>query len=305
MRQVLVQGRRANNGSYYVHIGDLSWWLYYVEPGTNPWQYVYLWDGAHPGSDLSGWALLSPEWRTFDVFIHPALRGSLLAWQMYDWAEAQIATIVRRQGQSEIRTMWVAAKDDLLVGYLERRGFNRSKEFTIQYRRRLGGAVAAPELPKGFYVRRMAGERELGSRAAASRAAFDSDMPEDRYQERYRGFMHSPVYRPELDIVAIAPDGEVASFCNGWLDFSNRVGLFEPVGTHPAHQRLGLGKAVLAESMRRMMAYGMREVIVCAEHDNLAAQRLYQSAGFQQEHRLHTFYKRITDHQSILSKSRP
>ncbi|MGW8252103.1 MAG: GNAT family N-acetyltransferase [Anaerolineales bacterium] len=303
MRQVLIQGRRVNNGSYYVHVGDLSWWMYYVEPGANPWQHVYLWDGARPGDDLRGWALLSPEWRTLDVFVHPALRGSLFAWHIYDWAEEQIAAIVRRQGQSEIRTMWVAARDDLLVGHLERRGFARSPEYMIQYRRGLEGAVPAPELPEGYYVRRMAGERELVSRAAASRAAFDSELLEDRYQARYLAFMQSPVYRPELDIVAITPDGQVASFCNGWLDFSNRVGLFEPVGTHPAYQRLGLGKAVLAEGMRRMMAYGMREVIVSAGHDNPAAQRLYQSAGFQPEQRLHTFDKRLADHPAGRSKS--
>jgi mycothiol synthase len=302
MRQVLVQGRGANNGSYYVHVGDLSWWLYYVEPNANPWQRIYLWDGARPKDDLCGWALLSPEWRTFDVFVHPALRGSLFAWQMYSWAEEQIAAIMRRLGQSEIRTMWVAAKDDLLIGHLERRGFSRSQDFMLQYRRRLERAIPTQELPEGFYVRRMAGERELDSRAAASQAAFGSDMPADRYQARYLGFMQSPVYRPELDIVAITPDGQVASFCNGWLDFSNRVGLFEPVGTHPAYQRMGLGKAVMAESMRRMMAYGMREVIVYAGHDNLAAQRLYQSAGFQQEQRLHTYRKLLSDSQADRSK---
>ena len=294
MRQVLVLGRQASNGSYYVHVGDLNWWLYYVEPQANPWQHIYLWDGPRPGDALRGWALLSPQWRSFDVFVQPALRGSPLAWQMYDWAEEKITALAANQGGRDIRTMWVAERDDALIYHLERRGFGRDKGYLIQHLRWLEGSIATQELPKGFYVRRMAGEREIPSRAAASHAAFVSDMAEDRYQARYLGFLHSPVYRPELDIVAIASDGRVAAFCNGWLDFTNRVGLFEPVGTHPDFQRQGLAKAILAEGMRRMMAYGMRTAIVCAEHDNLPARRLYQSMGFQPDNRLWTYARPVT-----------
>jgi ribosomal protein S18 acetylase RimI-like enzyme len=91
----------------------------------------------------------------------------------------------------------------------------------------------------------------------------------------------------------------VAAFCIAWLDFTNRVGLFEPVGTHPDYRRMGLGKAVLAEGMRRMMAYGMQSVIVCAEGDNPAAQRLYQSAGFEVEQRLLKYAKRLDSRSHI------
>ncbi len=293
MRRILVQGRLADNGSYYVHVGDLSWWLYYVKPGADPWGNIYLWDSPRPEEPLRGWALLSPEWRTFDVFVQPTLRGSPLAWEMYDWAEEQIAALVRRRKGDEIRTMWVAERDDVLIFHLERRGFVRSRSHMLQYQRWLEGSIISPALPEGFYVRRMAGEREAPARAAAMHAAFESDAPMESYLQRYLGFMRSPVYRPELDIVAIAPDGKVVAFCQGWLDFTNQVGLFEPVGTHPEYRGMGLGKAVLAEGMRRMMAFGMRSVIVCADHDNLAAQRLYQAAGFQLERRLLTYAKRI------------
>lgn len=293
MRQLLIQGRQANSSGYYVHVGDLNWWLYYLNSGSNPWQHIFLWDEGHLKDGLRGWALVSPQWGTFDVFVHPRLRGSLPAWQMYTWAEERAAAILLRQGQDELRTMWVGSGDDLLIGHLERRGFSRGPQFTIQYRRRLEGRVDTPELPEGYYVRRMAGERELDSRAETSQAAFAATMDAESYRRRYLGFMRSPVYRPELDIVAVAPDGSVASFCNGWLDFSNRVGLFEPVGTHPEHRRLGLSGAVLAEGVRRMMAYGMLEAIVCAENDNLPAQRLYQRAGFQPERRLHTYRRTL------------
>ncbi len=41
---------------------------------------------------LNGWALLSPEWRTFDVFVRPQERGGALAEEMYTWAEEQITS---------------------------------------------------------------------------------------------------------------------------------------------------------------------------------------------------------------------
>lgn len=293
MRRILVQGRQADNGSYYIHVGDLSWWLYYAKPGADPWGNIYLWDSPRAGEPLRGWALLSPEWRTFDVFVQPALRGSPLAWQMYDWAEEKIAALVRRRKGNDIKTMWVAERDDGLIFHLERRGFRRSRSCMFQYKRWLEGPIINPALPQGFYIRRLAGEREAPARVAAMHAAFESDSPMEGYLQRYLGFMRSPVYRPELDIVAIAPDGKVVAFCQGWLDFANQVGLFEPVGTHQEYRGLGLGKAVLAEGMRRMVAYGMRSAIVCADYENLPAQSLYQATGFQLERRLLTFIKQV------------
>jgi len=293
MFHLLVEGRRANNGSYYVHVGDLSWWLFYVEPGADPGQYIYVWGGDGESSALSGWALLSPEWRTFDVVIHPDLRGSRQAQEMLAWAEGEAARIARWRGQAEIRTMWVAEGDDDLIAHLERRGFARRDRHMILYGRSLKGKLPAPELAPGFQVRRLGGEREAPARAAASHAAFESSWAMDRYVQRTLAFMRSPVYRPELDIVAVAPEGGVAAFCNGWLDFTNRVGYFEPVGAHPDFRGMGLAKGVMIENLRRMSAYGMRTVSVCAEHDNAAAQHLYPAVGFQPLQRLLTYAKPV------------
>ena len=293
MLELLQAGRLAARGSYYVHTGDLSWWLFYTELDANPWQHIYLWEGEGSQPLLMGWALLSPEWRTFDVFVHPDLRGSSQVWQMAAWAEARIAGIAGEVGGKNIRTMWVGEGDTELIAHLQRSGFSRSEGDMLQYRRRLEQRISNPPLQPGYYVRRLAGESEAPLRAAASHAAFESNMPMPRYLERYLAFMRSPVYRPEMDLVAIAPDGRVAAFCIAWLDFTNRVGLFEPVGVHPDFRRMGLGRAVLAEGLRRMMAYGMQSAIVCAEADNAAAQRLYQATGFQVEQRLPTYVKSL------------
>ena len=48
MRDLLRQGRLANNGSYYVHPGDLNWWLFYPPMVQDLWGSIYLWDDPGP-----------------------------------------------------------------------------------------------------------------------------------------------------------------------------------------------------------------------------------------------------------------
>jgi ribosomal protein S18 acetylase RimI-like enzyme len=110
---------------------------------------------------------------------------------------------------------------------------------------------------------------------------------------RFRRFMQSPVYNGERDVVAVAPDGRFATFCIFWLDPVNKVGLFEPVGAHPDFQKKGLGKAALSEGLRRMKTSGMETAIVCAEVDNEAAVRLYESAGFRTANKFCMYVKDV------------
>jgi mycothiol synthase len=70
------------------------------------------------------------------------------------------------------------------------------------------------------------------------------------------------LYRRDLDLVAIAPDGAIASFCTIWFDDVTRSAYFEPVATIPAHQRRGLGKAVMNEGLRRLQRMGATMALV-------------------------------------------
>jgi ribosomal protein S18 acetylase RimI-like enzyme len=84
----------------------------------------------------------------------------------------------------------------------------------------------------------------------------------------------------ENNLVVRSPDGRGAAACVIWLDPINKVGMFEPVGTHPAFQKMGLGKAVMREGLRRMKAAGMTNASVGTGADNVAAIALYRSLGF-------------------------
>lgn len=291
MRQLLIEGRRANNGTYYVHAGDLNWWLFYPPQKFSFSDNIYLWD---EGGEVMGWALFSEGDRTFDVFFHPDLRGAEQAETMCLWAETRAMARAKDRGHKNIRRMWVFETDEFLALLLRRRGFAADDDGKLVYlTQTLSDSFPAPQLPAGCVVRHVAGQAEVYKRAAASHGAFGSRLPFEQYWPRYSAFVQSPVYEAERDIVAVAPDGRFGAFCIIWLDAANKVGLFEPVGTHPDFQRQGLGRAVVLEGLRRMKAGGMESAIVCAEHDNVAAIKLYESVGFRVVNKLCMYVKDV------------
>ncbi len=296
MMSILVEGRKADNGAYYVHTGDLSWWLFYHDPDESLFEQIALWEDDD-GQTL-GWVLFTPDEGYFDLFVQPSLLGTPQARQMHAWAEEQIAEKVKAGGGKTIRVMWIFETDAARRRLLEERGFSLAGPDPhlgqmIYFTRSLAEPIARPTLPDGFVVRSTAGEREVEARAAAQHGAFQAKWEWGQYVARFRRFMQSPVYNPERDVAAVAPEGRFAAFCIFWLDPVNKIGLFEPVGTHPDFQKKGLGRAVLLEGLRRMKANDMETAIVCAEADNEAAVRLYESVGFRVANKLCMYVKDV------------
>jgi mycothiol synthase len=98
--------------------------------------------------------------------------------------------------------------------------------------------------------------------------------------EAYQRLRATPSYRTNLDLVAVAPDGTLAAYCICWYDQATQIGLFEPVGTHPAYRRQGFGRAVVVEGLRRLQAAGAIVAWVTAVDSNEPAGRLYENVGF-------------------------
>ena len=132
----------------------------------------------------------------------------------------------------------------------------------------------------GYIVRGLGDESELPARSWLSWKVFHPDEADEKYQgwEWYKNVQRIPLYNRDLDILAVAPDGELAAFCTVWVDSVTRTAVFEPVGTHPDHQRRGVGKAVMSEGLRRAEALGATLASVSSYGD--AAHALYHSMGF-------------------------
>jgi ribosomal protein S18 acetylase RimI-like enzyme len=276
----LLVSMRASGGHSCWHVGDLVWRLFLQSLRHDLGQTFRLWNDA--GGSLAGFAVWTPSrYRpgviSFELQIHPRLRGGGLEEGMLDWVEAQC---LQTTATCHLVTDVGVYEDDRgQVATLERRGFRRTDDEGVLFICALDEPVAEPSLPGGFAVRSVAGEQEAGARAAVHRDAFDSTRVTD---EAYLRLMRTPGYDRDLDMVAVAPDGTMAAFCLGWLDPANRVGEFEPVGTRRTFRRQGLGQAAVLAGLRRMQARGAESVVVGpVDAGEEAAMRLYQSAGFR------------------------
>jgi ribosomal protein S18 acetylase RimI-like enzyme len=283
MLDLLSDGSKADNGTHYVHRGDLQWWLFYTDTPEEVWRpNIALWT---EDDCLAGWALLSPDEHAFDVFTAQHLRGSSLEQDMLTWALDHMPEL------DYIQNNWVAEQDEVRKGWLDANGFEAIEHSMIHFRRSLSGPLSGPPLPEGFSIRASRGEEDARLRATCSYAAFENSKPFEEYWPRTLRFMQSPVYVPEHELFIVAPGGEIASYCIIWTDDTTKVGHFEPVGTHPDFQRKGLGKSLLFEGFRRLRAAGMNEADLCTNYDNSPAIGLYESVGFRKAERLLTYRK--------------
>lgn len=228
----------------------------------------------------------------YDVYVQHELRGSPIAREIYIWAEEQAIRIAHENGKPTIYVLWILHDDEVLDCHFRQRGYQLGRGY-VHLTRPLVKTIPPRHVVEGFVVRSCRGEPEVADRARAQFGAFNSSAQFERYLERFTNFMRSPVYEPELDIVAMAPDGQVGAFCIVWTDPVNQVGLFEPVGTHPEFQRKGLGKAVMQEGLRKLQERGMRSAIVSTFEDHPAAIKLYESVGFRVVNRLGTYEKDV------------
>ena len=201
---------------------------------------------------------------------------------MIAWGEAVFQSSYH--GQATSLSASAEEKDPARIELLERHGFIRLDEETVSMERALGEDIPLPELPAGFTIRPLLGEAEIPTWVALHRAAFGTEnMTED-----YRQVMaQSPGYNPDLDLVAVAPDGRLAAYVFGSISAEENaltgrmIGYTDPVGTHPDFQRLGLCRALLLACLHRLKERGMDTARLGTGSWNTAMQRAAQSAGFQ------------------------
>ena len=294
IREPLVRCYGLNQTMHCWGLERLDWWRYCIHAagelnGERAWESeVRLWeieDGelvgvVHPEGGIG--AVRNDR----DVFleIHPGYRH--LEDEMLAWAEA-VHLARRPPGRRPWRLNATIYDYDVeRAEVLARRGYRHVG--LVAYKRRcdLHRPIPAGQLPPGYTIQPVA-DHEMAAWATVVRAAFDNPW---NTAERCRVWLRAPTNRRDLNLVAVAPDGTFASFAIAWLDDVNRIGMFEPVGTHPEQRRLGLARAILCEGLRRLRALGAATVYVgCGTGDDVT--RLYQSAGFTEHDAEHQWQK--------------
>ncbi len=283
MRQLVMEGRQSNIFASYLHPGCLDWDTHYPPDEQENRRNLRLWERMDEGQPVrEAWAIFSRHEGTFDLFVSPALYGTPMHETVMDeyvvWAEAR----ARASGVKQISPFWAMEYDTVLERLVKARGFVEIPFDPAPplFERSLDDVPTIP-LPEGFTVQGVSNLDDGWLRAQVTYGAFRSNDDWEGYWARYVQFIGSAVYDGARDLFVRSPDGRGASACTIWFDEVNAVGLFEPVGTQPHFQGQGLGKAVMAEGLRRMKAAGMDRAIVGFDPTNAAALALYTSMEFR------------------------
>jgi ribosomal protein S18 acetylase RimI-like enzyme len=279
MLDLLMEARSQTNDWHCAHVGELLWNYLVLSSHLPEREHIRLWHDRD--GKLAGYALLR-EGPSVDWEVLPRYEGAGIEEGALAWVEGRLAELRARDPEKWKKKLGTGARADdaQRIAFLDEHGFHPGKYAEVNMIRSLEGPIPAATVPAG-YVLRAVEAKDVHSRAEAERVVWFPCSDGDISDENYARLMTLPGYVRELDLAAVTPDGIVASNLNAWPDPVNRIGDFGPVGTRAEHRRKGLQRALLLEGMRRLKEHGMERVCVSTGVENLAAQALYLSVGFQ------------------------
>jgi len=263
------------------HVGVFDYWRWHwlenvVERSPHELRY---WEDAD-GNMVS--VLIQGDPGVCHPLIDPSLQTLELAHEMMSVAEEHLTT--KDRDGHQVLFIWADERDDLLNSVLRERGFEKHQSaHSTEYHgwQALDRAPDPTPLPAEFAVRSMGDVDELPARSLASWRAFHPGEPDsgaDLTGAWYTNVQRCPLYRRDLDVVAVAKNGDIASFSTCFFDDVSRTGVFVLDGTASAHQCKGLGKAVMTEMLRRLFHLGALGAYV--SWYEAPARALYESVGF-------------------------
>jgi predicted N-acetyltransferase YhbS len=219
----------------------------------------------HPDRDHPGFG---------EAFVQRHPQYVFLLDEMLNYAQATLAN-----EKTNSLHIYVYDDDAPLQTLLQRRGYEPNVQDVGYDSEFVVGRRPEVELPAGYVLQSMAQENNIELRREIFGRAFNHPEPAEwpsafSYQELQR----APDYRPDQDLYIVGPDGRYVSCCIVWYDALNRLGILEPVGTHPDFRQMGLGKAVVLAGIGRAAALGAEKVCVGS------GQRFYEAIGFEKKY---------------------
>ncbi len=263
-------------------------WVWASSPVTDQeiWRHRF-WHS--PDGELIGWGwvFLPRETAQTDGTARTFRRANL-AWlahpehsevfdEILDWYDEQAAGLERSVSVRAAHTEALAAV--AAHGYAVHAQQAGDQGYWIQLNARDLDEIEAPALPEGYVIRTAA---EVGTEAAY-RAHADAWHPSTLTLDALERTQQAESYRADLHVVVLTDDGRPVASATIWLDEETGSAEFEPVGTHPEHRRVGVGRAMLLHGMHLAKAAGARRMLVAClgAADYPAARGLYYSVGFE------------------------
>lgn len=261
-------------------------------PRFDPARDLYLlWD--EEARVLVGAALLSVSQSlesidgTLRLFVHPLVRDHDLDPRIIAWAEARMQEAA---GESSLpATLCLRTRNDASkrISLLELHGYVPQRYFLTMVRPL---RIPFPEwsLPLGFVARSLTKDDAQPWVELFNQSFIDHYNHHPLAVENYLYEFEDPDYLPDLNRVAIAPDGTFAAFCYSHVrNTRNRrsEGWIDVLGTRRGFRNKGLGRAILVDGLRHLKIMGVESAKLLVDTESpTGAARLYESAGFKPHH---------------------
>lgn len=241
----------------YIHSG---WQLNPAPSDLDYWRYIYdeSPDGVHNAKlwqDDDG-RILAFAWMNDDAvdfvchYQHKELQNEII-----EWTEKER---LKNASEKVYNCLYIFDCDREGELIAINKGYRKSNIFNYYGKRSLLEEIPNTQLPPGYIIKSIETEEEIRQRAQMNELAGNEITP-----EKYQYFMkHAVNYRQELDLIVVAPNGDVAGYCTVWFDNVCKIGVFEPYAVQPEHLRKGLGKNLLFEGMKRLLSLGCTAVYV-------------------------------------------
>ncbi|MEJ7838716.1 MAG: GNAT family N-acetyltransferase [Thermomicrobiales bacterium] len=246
--------------------GDLQWWAA-LDEGSGSRRDAFWFDAEHrPIAAFTSWLAESDVYTEFlsRPSIDVATRDQLI-----DLVVERLVADRRFAG----KRVWITVdeRDFLLRERFDSAGFGfNPNDDMVQMLFRPASVPEAVALPERMIF---TDDRSRNAGSPHHLAKRNGSGIVDKLHEQ-------SLYRRDLDLSIRTDNGDVAAYCLCWLDVDNGVGLFEPVRTEDAFQRMGLGHSLMIEGIGRLRHHGADVIKVSRDRTNLAAERLYSRAGF-------------------------
>jgi len=244
---------------------------------------IRLWSDEN--GRLLAWVILQIPFWTMEYAYHPEFHNELHP-QILKWTDEQARKIVNTASGHSAWFIPVLASQVDRIRDLEQAGFASQanvgedswSQVSMTHSMQIPNEV---HLPDGFQIRPLNGLGEVNAYVDLHRAVFESKNMTVEWCQRT---LECPEYISDLDLVVVAPNGELAAFCICWLakDMNGKVsGQIEPLGVHADFRKLGLGRGILAEGLKRLSVKGAQHIYVQTDNYRNAAFKLYESTGFR------------------------
>lgn len=290
-------------GQYY-SISELK--IEFTEPGVDPERDLRLWLDAAGALVAFGQLWIPPHstyttdgWLWFRV--HPDARGQGLERDIVAWGESQLRQVAQeRQLPAMLRSGCRETQTEQRE-LLEFCGYEYERCF-LTMGRSLIPPIPQPQLPDGFRLGYIGKDATVEDWVDAYNQSFvDHWQFHPTTVAEHQHWLTDPYYRPELDLVALTPNGTVAAFCHCSINPEANThkncneGWVNILGTRRGFRRLGLARAVLLAGLNQLWQAGVDTAKLGVDTQNPnSAKTLYESAGFRRLYARSTFVKALT-----------